>query len=436
MTSRSLHVAIIMDGNGRWATARGWPRPAGHRHGAEAVRRAVEAAPALGIATLTLFAFSADNWKRPPREVRALMGLFQKFLMAERATLARRGVRLSVIGRRDRLPASLVRAIAEAEAATAGGRRLHLRVAVDYSAREAILAAARRLRPGEVPTRETFTRCLAEAHRGGAPDVDLLIRTGGEQRLSDFLLWESAYAELCFTGRLWPDFEAADLIAAVADFHQRQRRFGALPGRATGRAGPVREVSSRVVRQRSEMPGREVETERAPAERGMALRADGDDPALRKLDVRAPVGRDQGRGQVGEVRLMPHAEHRGVARIALEPREKVGDLDAGAQLVGDLDRRGGPAIGLGGDLRGLPGPHQRARQQVIETHPHPPQHPRHPAMDPAPLVGERTQPVVGPAARVGLAGLGMSHEDQKHRMADGRRISRARMPRPAPPPRP
>jgi undecaprenyl diphosphate synthase len=206
--SASLHVGIIMDGNGRWATRRGLPRGAGHRAGAEALRRAVETAPDVGITALTLYAFSADNWKRPPGEVAILMRLFARYLRSEVASMAKQGVRLTVIGRRDRLPAPLASAIDCAEQATAAGTRLELRLAVDYSARAAI--------------------------RTGAliPDVDLVIRTGGEQRLSDFLLWESAYAELWFTDRMWPDFGAADLASAVADFAGRDRRFGALPSPA------------------------------------------------------------------------------------------------------------------------------------------------------------------------------------------------------------
>jgi undecaprenyl diphosphate synthase len=203
--STSLHVAIIMDGNGRWATRRGLPRAAGHRAGADAVRRAVEAAPDLGIGALTLYAFSSDNWRRPPSEVAALMRLFTRHLHTETPRLSANGVRLTVVGRRDRLPAPLVAAIEAAERATADGGRLHVRLAVDYSARAAIRADAI------------------------LPDVDLLIRTGGQQRLSDFLLWECAYAELWFTERMWPDFGAADLARAVADFQNRERRFGALP---------------------------------------------------------------------------------------------------------------------------------------------------------------------------------------------------------------
>jgi len=236
-------VAIIMDGNGRWATARGLPRVAGHRHGADAVRRTVEAAPNLGIRTLTLYAFSSDNWKRPADEVTALMRLFQRYLQSETAALIRQGVRLSVIGRRDRLLASVREAIAAAEDATAWGRTLQLRVAIDYSARDAILRAARDLRAGDPVPREAFARRLGEVYGGaaGAPDVDLLIRTGGERRLSDFLLWEIAYAELYFTPKMWPEFEASDLAAAIHEFRGRERRFGALPAPTLPYSPPGRE---------------------------------------------------------------------------------------------------------------------------------------------------------------------------------------------------
>jgi undecaprenyl diphosphate synthase len=231
-----LHVAIIMDGNGRWAAARGRPRAAGHRAGAEAGRRVVEAAPGLGIGTLTLYAFSADNWQRPAREVRELLQLFRDYLLAETSTCVKNGVRLSVIGRRDRLPLALSATIEMAEAATRQGQTLHLRLAVDYSAREAILRAAGRLNQAGEVSRAAFAQLLGEAiHDGGpAPDVDLLIRTGGEQRLSDFLLWESAYAELYFSAQMWPDFGAEDLAAAVAAFQARERRFGRLPEAAAG----------------------------------------------------------------------------------------------------------------------------------------------------------------------------------------------------------
>jgi len=203
--STSFHVAIVMDGNGRWATRRGLPRAAGHRAGAAAVRRAVEIAPGCGITALTLYAFSSDNWTRPAAEVSTLMRLFARYLRSETAELIAQGVKLMVIGRRDRLPASLVAAIAAAEQATAQGTELELRLAVDYSGRAAI-------RAGDL-----------------LPDVDLLIRTGGEQRLSDFLIWECAYAELWFTDRMWPDFQAAHLAAALHEFHSRDRRFGGLP---------------------------------------------------------------------------------------------------------------------------------------------------------------------------------------------------------------
>jgi undecaprenyl diphosphate synthase len=225
-----LHVAIVMDGNGRWAAARGLPRLAGHRSGVRAARRVVEAAPDLGVTTLTLFAFSSDNWKRPKTEVDGLMALLSSFLQRRTAALSERGVRLSLVGRRDRLSPPLSRAAARAESLTAGGRRLHLRLAVDYSGRYMILRAlAARFRRATLD-RDTFARCLGAAYGGsGAPDVDLLIRTGGEQRLSDFLLWESAYAELYFLPRMWPDFGPADLAAAIRHFHTRERRFGSLP---------------------------------------------------------------------------------------------------------------------------------------------------------------------------------------------------------------
>ncbi|HEY0099982.1 MAG TPA: di-trans,poly-cis-decaprenylcistransferase [Pyrinomonadaceae bacterium] len=231
----SLHVAIIMDGNGRWAQERGLARTAGHRAGAEAVRRAVRAAPACGIGTLTLYAFSSDNWGRPPHEVSLLLRLLGRFLDAETDELVKNSVRLSVVGRRDRLRPALCAAIEKAEAKTAGGRALKLRLAVDYSSREAIMRAAKVLnserRSTSMVTREEFARLLGRAVHDSAParDVDLLIRTGGEQRVSDFLLWESAYAELYFTRRMWPDFTADDLAAAVAEFHGRERRFGCVP---------------------------------------------------------------------------------------------------------------------------------------------------------------------------------------------------------------
>jgi undecaprenyl diphosphate synthase len=223
---QTIHAAVIMDGNGRWATRRGMPRQAGHAAGVEALGRAVEAAPDLGIGTLTVYAFSTDNWQRPTAEVSALMGLLRRYVEKETRRLAEGGARLTVIGRRDRLPPDIAAAIGRAEHTTAAGRKLHLRVAVDYSARDAIVAAAEAASRGGDFTREAFSHALT-----GEPDhrdVDLLIRTGGEKRLSDFLLWECAYAELYFTDRLWPDFSAEDLATAVAAFHARERRFGGL----------------------------------------------------------------------------------------------------------------------------------------------------------------------------------------------------------------
>jgi undecaprenyl diphosphate synthase len=248
-----LHVALIMDGNGRWATARGLARTAGHGAGADTVRRVVEAAPDLGVRVLTLYAFSADNWRRPAREVTLLMRLLRRYLLNETARCVAQGVRVQFIGRRDRLPAPLRAAIERAEQATADGTTLTLRIAVDYSARAAILRAAE-LQAGATTstqggaafgpqggaqprasvrplTRAAFARLLGAAQHetAAAPDVDLLIRTGGEQRLSDFLLWECAYAELYFTRTMWPDFTADELAAAVAEFHTRERRFGRVP---------------------------------------------------------------------------------------------------------------------------------------------------------------------------------------------------------------
>jgi undecaprenyl diphosphate synthase len=226
-----LHVAIIMDGNGRWATRRGLPRTAGHRAGVETVRRVVESAPDLGIGTLTLFAFSSANWQRPAEEVAALMRLMEVYMRAETRRFVENGARLSVIGRRDRLRPRLARQIASAELATAAGSRLHVRIALDYSSRESIArAAARCAAAASPPELERLGQLISQsvADDSGTADVDLLIRTGGEQRLSDFLLWECAFAELWFTDRMWPDFGAEDLRAAVLEFHSRERRFGGL----------------------------------------------------------------------------------------------------------------------------------------------------------------------------------------------------------------
>jgi undecaprenyl diphosphate synthase len=227
-----LHVAIIMDGNGRWASSRGWPRLEGHRRGAEALRRTVEAAPALGITCLTAYAFSADNWKRPWSEVGPLFMLFRSYLEDERGKLGEAGVRLSVIGRRDRLDDDVVRAIERTEDATRSGRRLHLRLAIDYSSRDAITYAAVGCGIDGQVTRERIADRVGSGCGREAliPDVDLLIRTGGEQRLSDFLLWECAYAELWFTPIMWPDFGGDDLRHSIEQFRTRERRFGGPAG--------------------------------------------------------------------------------------------------------------------------------------------------------------------------------------------------------------
>ncbi|MDH3205727.1 MAG: polyprenyl diphosphate synthase [Gemmatimonadota bacterium] len=226
----SMHVAIIMDGNGRWATGQGRRREWGHRRGAEAVRRVVRAAPDLGIDALTLYAFSSDNWSRPAAEVGLLFRLFERYLGREAAELKENGVALRVVGRRDRLSPQLVAAIERAESETRGGQRMTLRVAVDYSSRHALLEAVRNVaaQHGLAADRPDLSAALGRAmHAGGpSPDVDLLIRTGGEKRLSDFLLWECAYAELLFTPKMWPDYTGEDLAAAIREYASRDRRFG------------------------------------------------------------------------------------------------------------------------------------------------------------------------------------------------------------------
>ena len=234
-----IHVAIIMDGNGRWAARRGLPRVAGHRAGVGAARRVVEHAPDIGIRRLTLYAFSSDNWRRPPAEIDRIFWLLRAFLRLETARLKEQGVHLEAIGRRDRLPVAVLQSIESAERATAACRRLDLRVAIDYSSRDAIaraaaLAAHAQNAPPSTP--EELGPYMTQVLSGGGGDVDLLIRTGGEKRLSNFLLWEAAYAELYFTERMWPDFDAADLDAAVEEFRHRERRFGAVPASAIGAA--------------------------------------------------------------------------------------------------------------------------------------------------------------------------------------------------------
>lgn len=233
-----LHVGMIMDGNGRWAVARGRPRLAGHRVGAQVVKQLVEAAPDLGIGVLTLYAFSADNWKRPAVEVAGLMRLFRSYLASETARCVQNGVQLKVIGRRDRLSPTLLRSIRAAETATRSCGKLLLRIAIDYSARDSIVAAASATRtPASPPpaTREEFVQRMAGViHSPNVPELDLLIRTGGEQRLSDFLLWECAYAELLFERCMWPEFNVERFKAAIREFSNRERRFGALSQAAVG----------------------------------------------------------------------------------------------------------------------------------------------------------------------------------------------------------
>ncbi len=226
--NEKLHVAIIMDGNGRWATQRGKPRIAGHRAGVAAVRKVVARAAEVGVGRLTLYAFSSDNWGRPTAEVEGIFGLLCAFLRMETERLRGRGVRLEVIGRRDRLPKVALREIEKTESATAAGDRLHLCVAIDYSSRHAIANAAASL-PHWLSAPELLGRLLTEKLDTDSAQVDLLIRTGGEKRLSDFLLWESAYAELLFTDRMWPDFDETDLEEALAEFRRRDRRFGCVP---------------------------------------------------------------------------------------------------------------------------------------------------------------------------------------------------------------
>ena len=227
--SQRLHVAIITDGNGRWATSRGLPRSAGHRAGAETARRIIEASPRLGIHTLTLFALSSANWSRPAGEVNGILRLLHEYLLTETSHCVDEGVRLSVIGRRDRIPATLRAAIADSEAATMRGERLHLRLAIDYSARQSIYQAACRFYKVTELSQDSFSQVLSEVQRGGSTEVDLLIRTGGEQRLSDFLLWESAFAELVFVNKRWPEFTVGDLENALKEYARRERTRGGLP---------------------------------------------------------------------------------------------------------------------------------------------------------------------------------------------------------------
>lgn len=231
--NEGLHIAIIMDGNGRWALRRGLPRVAGHRAGIAAVRRVVERALDVGIARLTLYAFSSDNWRRPAVEVQGIFWLLRAFLRLETPRLKQRGVRVKVIGRRDRLAQSVIKEIDNSEYQTAQESRLRLCVAIDYSSRDVIARAAAdaiAVLSGERSSSSDAMRPVIDQTLTAAGGVvDLLIRTGGEKRLSDFLLWESAYAELLFTDRMWPDFDETDLDSALEEFHRRERRFGGAP---------------------------------------------------------------------------------------------------------------------------------------------------------------------------------------------------------------
>ncbi len=235
------HVAIIMDGNGRWAEMRGMPRWKGHEMGAHAVRRATEAACRHEIAVLTLFAFSTENWKRPAKEINILFSLFRRYLRDETKALVENGIRLSAFGRRDRLAPAVLEDLSETEQATRGGKRLHLRLALDYGARHEMVEAARELARAvargvllpEQIDEDRFRRALMPED---VPDPDLLIRTAGERRLSNFLLWQAAYSELCYCAKLWPDFEESDFSAALAEYRSRTRKFGALVP-ATGTVG-------------------------------------------------------------------------------------------------------------------------------------------------------------------------------------------------------
>lgn len=232
MRNKELHVAIIMDGNGRWAAQRGLPRVAGHRAGIASVRRVVERALDRDVARLTLYAFSSDNWRRPASEVQSIFWLLRAFLRLETQRLLRRGVRLQMIGRRDRLPKSALHEINKAESITATERRLHLCVAIDYSSRDSIACAAAGVKASapneELLLPDLFRSMIEQILMKEGREVDLLIRTGGEKRLSDFLLWESAYAELLFTDRMWPEFDQNDFDTALDEFHRRERRFGGL----------------------------------------------------------------------------------------------------------------------------------------------------------------------------------------------------------------
>ncbi len=223
-----MHIAIIMDGNGRWALRQRLPRTAGHKAGADAVNAVVEAAARRRVSTLTLYAFSSANWQRPATEVTGLFALFKRYLHTQTSRCLEQSIRLNVIGRRDRLSPDLLSLIESSERATAQCSGMRLRIAVDYSAQHSLLEVCRRLRPTDDLDRSRFVERLAEVDHAAlpTPEVDLLIRTGGEKRLSDFLLWECAYAELYFVDCLWPDFDERALDEALDEYERRDRRFG------------------------------------------------------------------------------------------------------------------------------------------------------------------------------------------------------------------
>ena len=243
----ALHVAIIMDGNGRWAESRGQPRAAGHLAGGQAVQRTVEAALAEGVRTLTLYAFSSDNWKRPRGETESLMKLFGHYLRDQTPRCVEAGVRIGVVGRRDRLDPSVLREIEAAEQASKPGQELRLRLAIDYSARGSLLEAAQRFR-SSLGDPMAFERGIEAAiHEDERPPgVDLLIRTGGEKRFSDLFGWDCAYAEVIFSDTMWPDFGASDLRGSLAEFHRRERRFGAVVSKPISANQPSIQIPSHV----------------------------------------------------------------------------------------------------------------------------------------------------------------------------------------------
>jgi undecaprenyl diphosphate synthase len=225
-----MHIAIIMDGNGRWALRQRRPRTLGHRAGADAVNRIVEAAARRRVGTLTLYAFSAANWQRPLDEVSGLFALFKQHLQTQTRRCIEQSIRINVIGRRDRLGVELLDLIERSERATAHCSGMRLRIAVDYSAQHSLIEVCRRLRSADGIDRSRFAETLAAVDHVAlpAPEVDLLIRTGGEKRLSDFMLWECAYAELYFVDCLWPDFDERAFDEALQEYAQRDRRFGAI----------------------------------------------------------------------------------------------------------------------------------------------------------------------------------------------------------------